>query len=742
MKKLIIVLVCFILSCSTENKKAIELPPIPDTPVRMVSETLFGKEIQDPYRYLEELEKPKVEQWYKDHSERSRKVLDAISGRSELIDKMHEFDSRKSTRISNLQITDNNQYFYLKLTPQDENGKLFHRDGFEGEETLIFDPEIYDQTSEQNFVISAHYPSPNGNKIAFEVSPNGSESTVLLIMNIESKNLYPERIDRCWFASCSWLPDGNSFLFNRLQSADVHDLNREKNSKSYIHELGQNPENDIEIFSKENNPELDIKEEEFPIMFYDRDSKFIFGISASVDNRIKAWYAPSSELKKSTISWIKLFEREDEVYNFLSTEKEIFVYTPKGAPNHKILKMPIDDPDLDQATEVVPEFSDKSITNLNLNSEGLYFSTTKNGVVANLYRLSLISNEIEEIDLPINAGNINISTRGNRFEDIWVSMRGWTEDNNRYRYSQQEKNFKEENLSSKAEYPEYSDLIVEELMVKSHDGVEVPLSLVYKKDIKNDGTNQVFILGYGAYGYSINPFFSPNLLLWTQQGGIFAVAHVRGGSEMGNEWYKAGFKTTKPNTWKDLIACAEYLVDNQYTSPKKIAINGGSAGGILIGRAMTDRPDLFAVAIPDVGCLNPLRAEESPNGPVNVPEFGTVKDSVECMALMEMDSYLHIKDGGKYPATLITAGMNDPRVIAWQPGKFAARLTAANASENPILFFADFEAGHGIGNSKSKQFESLADAFCFAFWQTGHPSFQISEILSDTELLKEEVKNQ
>ena len=185
-------------------------------------------------------------------------------------------------------------------------------------------------------------------------------------------------------------------------------------------------------------------------------------------------------------------------------------------------------------------------------------------------------------------------------------------------------------------------------------------------------------------------------------------------------------KTTKPNTWKDLIACTEYLISEEYTSPKKVAIYSASAGGILVGRAMTERPDLYAAVIPGVGCMNTLRGENSPNGPVNIPEFGTSQDSVECMALIEMDSYLHLQDGVEYPATLVTAGMNDPRVIAWQPAKFAARLQAANASGKPILFWADYDAGHGMGNTKSKQFESLADVMSFALWQTGHPGFKVN----------------
>lgn len=696
----------------------------------MVSETLFGKEINDPYRYLEDVKDPEVEKWYKAHAKRSRRILDAISGRKELIEKMRDFDSRKSTRVFALQITDNDRYFYLKQTPSDETGKLFYRDGLKGEEKLLFDPETYDTIKNEKYVISAHYPSIDGKKIAFEIAPNGSESAVLLVMDVDAKKSYPEKIDRCWFASCSWLADGNSFLYNRLNSADVHDINREKNSKTFLHILNTDPQKDKEIFSRAINPELDIKEEEFPMMSYDPHNEYLFGFSSSVDNRMEAWYAPASELKKSKITWKKLFTPEDEVYNFVATDKDIYVYTPKGAPRFNVLRMPLKDANLSRAMVAVPEFRDRKISDFTINNEGLYFTTTKNGVLANVYRVPLAGGAAQEIKLPIVAGNTSIAAKGFKYPDIWIGMNGWTQDFKRYRYHPEKSELSLEMLSSEAEYPEYANLVVEEVMVKSHDGVEVPLSLVYDKNLKRDGSNPVFLMGYGAYGISINPFFSPVQLLWTQKGAIFAVAHVRGGGELGEAWHKSGQKETKMNTWKDLIASAEFLVQNKYTSPKKIVINGGSAGGILIGRAMTERPDLFAAVIPAVGCLNPLRAEASPNGPVNVPEFGTVKDSLEFLALVEMDSYLHVKDGESYPATLITAGINDPRVIAWQPGKFAARLTAANKSGKPILFLTDFEAGHGIGNTKTKQFESVSDVMAFGLWQVGHPEFQLTQPLA------------
>jgi prolyl oligopeptidase len=194
---------------------------------------------------------------------------------------------------------------------------------------------------------------------------------------------------------------------------------------------------------------------------------------------------------------------------------------------------------------------------------------------------------------------------------------------------------------------------------------------------------------------------------------------------LGDEWHKDGQKENKPNTWKDYIACAEYLIDKNYTSPENIAIYSASAGGILVGRAMTERPDLFGCAIPEVGFMNPTRVENDPLSGVDIPEFGDVTDSLGFLARYQMDSYLHIEEEVNYPATLVTAGMNDPRVIAWQPAKFAARLEASSTSDKPVLFWVDFETGHGMGSSKTKYFDRLADALSFGFWQTGNPDFRI-----------------
>jgi prolyl oligopeptidase len=214
------------------------------------------------------------------------------------------------------------------------------------------------------------------------------------------------------------------------------------------------------------------------------------------------------------------------------------------------------------------------------------------------------------------------------------------------------------------------------------------------------------------------------VIAWYEQGGVFAVAHVRGGGEYGDEWYKAGYKLTKPNTWKDFIACAEYLIEHKYTSSQRLAGTGGSAGGVLIGRAITERPDLFGAAIAQVGCLDMLRSEMTANGLQNIPEFGSVKTEDGFKGLYEMSSYNHVKDGTKYPAVMLTTGINDPRVEPWESAKMTARLQAATASGKPVFLRVDYEAGHGIGSTKKQSEELTADAWAFLLWQFGLPEFQ------------------
>ncbi|RPI42884.1 MAG: S9 family peptidase, partial [Bacteroidetes bacterium] len=599
------------------------------------------------------------------------------------------------------------RYFYLKTTPEDETGVLYMRDGFEGQEKMLFDPQTFGEDS-LDYSIAAVSPTFEGDKVAFSVFPNGSETTTLMILDVESGEFFPEKLSLA-IGGTSWLKDGEHFLYTQLSSEDVHDPARYMNTRSFIHKTGTSQDEDIVFFSGEKYPDMGIQPFEIPFAFYDQYADHLFIGFFNVEAYMILFVAEGREVLNERVNWKPLCNRQDEIQNFYPRDNDIYVFTAKGAPNYQVLKTDLWDPDFENAEIFLPEPDGGVMEAFNFTDQACYFTVKTNGTRTRLFKKDATG--ISEVELPVAAGAVYVSTKGHKFPDIWVTLTGWTLDGARYRFHPGDGSFTGEQLSVKAEYPEFDDLVVEELMIPSHDGVEVPLSLIYKKSLKKDGNAPLMIYGYGAYGISNNPSFNPDRLLWCYHGGIYAIAHVRGGGALGEAWRLGGNKTTKPNTWKDLIAVTEYLHGKQYSSPEHTSIIGGSAGGILIGRAMTERPDLFKVALPLVGVMNIVRVEQSPNGPTNVPEFGTVKDSVEFMALLEMDSYHHLEEGVEYPATLVTAGMNDPRVIAWQPAKFAAKLQALNASENPILFFVDYESGHGMGNTKTRDWNEWADFF-------------------------------
>ncbi|MEJ8819281.1 prolyl oligopeptidase family serine peptidase [Lacibacter sp. H407] len=277
------------------------------------------------------------------------------------------------------------------------------------------------------------------------------------------------------------------------------------------------------------------------------------------------------------------------------------------------------------------------------------------------------------------------------------------------------------------DFPQLNNIVYEEIELPSHDGTLVPLTIIYNKALlKKDGSNGCVMVGYGAYGANSlgDPYFDANLLPMLNRGYIMALAHVRGGGEKGNDWHLGGKKTTKPNTWKDFNACANWLIKSNYTSSAKFSCIGASAGGILIGRAITERPDLYKAAVCKVGVLNALRTEFMPSGPTQIAEFGTVKDSIEFKALLEMDAYHHTKQGVHYPAQLITCSFKDFRVQSYMPAKFAAKMQAANASTNPVWLYVDFEGGHFGSSNQDEFFAQMVREWGFILWQTGHPDFQ------------------
>ena len=697
----------------------------PVAPVRPVVEEYCGEQVTDRYRYMEDMGDPEVQKWFRGQADHARSILGQIPGRDKLEQEILEIANRQMSKVSQVETAGNDRYFYLKTKQGEDIGRLYYRDGYEGEEKLLFDPTAYDSASEKQYALFFHKPSRDGSKIAFSVTADGAEIGMLMVMDVATRTLYPERIDGFWFGELSWLPDNKQFFYLLPQRSNP-DTSAQFN-KTLLHQVGTESSEDQEILSKTHNPELGIQAIDYPLVYVSSPSPtHLIAELGGVDADRKVFCAPIEQLEQDRVQWTTLADLDDEVGKSVVSVRgdEIFVLTSKNTERFAIVKTSSSNPNLKQSEVVVPE-GEEVIKEFVLTPEGLYYSTVANGIEAHLYYLADGAEAPERVTLPTKAGVVDIKSTGRQSSDLWVGLGGWTLPYTRYRYATG--TFEEMSLSSKTEYPEFQNLVVEETMIPSHDGTLVPLSVIYQEGTPRDGSAPLMLRGYGAYGTSIEPYFVPDRLFWTVQGGIYAVAHVRGGGELGDAWHQSGKKTTKHNTWKDFIACAEYLIEKKYTSAEKLSINSASAGGILIGRAMTERPDLFAVAIPEVGTTNVLRLEKLGSGPANTKEFGSIQNPEECKALLAMDAYHHVEEKTEYPATLVTAGMNDPRVAAWMPAKFAARLQAATASDKPVLFSVDYQSGHGYANTNTKWASLFADIFSFTLWQTGHPDFQPGE---------------
>ncbi len=689
---------------------------------RIANDKYHGQSIEDPYRNAENLEDPQVATWVDQQNKASKKYLSKINKTQYLIERLHEHDKSNFFTISKLKVAKNSKHFYLKRIAGENIGKLFYRDSFSGNEILLYDPKSFKKDSPIDYIINYIQPDSKGSKIVVSITEKGKEISELIIIDVATKEVSPEILTNSWVSEIggvTWLPDDSGFIYLYHPEIDPKSQQFLKNTKSVIHTLGNSTSDLVEFFSKEYNKNLTIDEADFPLVSL-KDDYFI-GEKSGVGAYNDTYYLPVEQMK--TNAWKPLFKKSHQIKDFIIKEDTIFYRTSKNSPNFEIRKTSIRKPNFDNADVVVKEKKDTIITDFEITNESLYFATSKNGIKADLFKIK--NDKKERILFPYVMGNMELSSKGIEHPELWIITRGWITPTKRYEY--QEGALTEKSLNPSFDDTQLKDIVIDEVEVEGHDGEKIPLSLIYNKTVLKNNDTPTMIDGYGAYGVSMIPFFSMRRLLWVLEGGVYAIAHVRGGGEKGDAWHKAGFKTTKPNTWKDFISCAEYLIEHKFTSNDKLAIWSGSAGGIMIGRAITDRPDLFKSAVIEFGALNTLRLESTPNGANNAKEFGTIEDSLEFEALKEMDAYHHIKQGEKYPATLLTAGLNDPRVPAWFSVKFAARMQAANASDNPNLLLIDSETGHGTDDTKLKEFERYANILAFAFWQTGHPDYQPKE---------------
>ncbi|HEY4874909.1 MAG TPA: prolyl oligopeptidase family serine peptidase [Puia sp.] len=688
------------------------------------SNTYFGVNYKDPYRWLENFKDSAVVIWFRQQADLSNSILNKISGRDELIAEWKMLDKLQPPRINGRDY-ENGRIFYRKTMPGENVAKLYYREGLNGQEQLLFDPITY--IKDKKLSIQSILPSYDGKKIIISYSAAGAEISTIQVMDVDTKTFLPESIYPSWFGPISWTFDNKAFTYFSQKTGDNTSPEFELHTKTKLHKLGDDVKNDIDFFSDDTYPGLNIHANDLPFAGLNKDSRnYIFADLSNVRNEMFTYFAPASQLNSLKIDWKILCIPDDKIVRGREIiGDDVYAITSKNVKNYKLIHTTLSNLNWSKAETIAEERSNQTLESITHCKDYLLLNYS-DGINNSIYKYNFKTKKTTEIKLPYS-GFASIFCLDNTTNDCFVGITSWNKPYTEFNLNAETDAISPSTFNKPPVYPAaYTDLVVEEVEAKGYDGTMIPLSIIYKKGLKKDGSNICLMDSYGAYGISMTPYFDYLENALAIKGVVIAIPHVRGGSEKGEAWYKAGYKTTKPNTWKDFNSCAEYLIANGYTSAKKLAGTGTSAGGVLISRAITERPDLYAAAICNVGCANAMRMELAPNGPANIPEFGTVKDSVECKALYEMDGVQHVVKNTSYPAVICIGGWNDPRVIAWEPGKFAAALQNATTSGKPVIMKVNYDNGH-FTEDKSVTFANFADQFAFAMWQCGHPDFQLKK---------------
>jgi len=727
-------------------------PPLTAAPV---TDTYWGVEVTDPYRFLEDTKSARVQDWLKAQATATEAILAKIPGRDALLTRIAAIEAAAAgvtTRIVRTEgATSGDRFFFLRRNPGEEQFKLVLREGINGAERVLVDPEAISKAAGRPHAIQDFQPSEDGRRLAYSIQVGGGEIGLLHVVDVASGKPLIEPIDRIRFGGVAWLEDGSGFFYSRLREGwdKLPPTERFQDNQRRFRALdleeasalraaapsasgaaARRSDADRLVFSVSHNPELQLPSYAagavYPIPGTRLAACMVY---LGVDRNRMLYLADLDAAIRGEAKWRKVIDTTDRVSEVDALNGWLYLRTAKDAPRYRVLRMPLANPDIAKAEVVVPE-SRSVIVSIGAARDGLYV-TRRDGVSLSLARVAADGPAgLQPVALPVT-GNVSVVDASGHHPGVVVALGSWIRaskpwliDASRPAPQQQV----QLPFAQPGAYDAPPGLAVRDVLVRSHDGTEVPLTILSRDGLKLDGRNPTILYGYGAYGITEDPVFSPRILAWLEQGGVYAIAHVRGGGAYGEGWHSAGHKTTKPNTWKDAIAAGEWLVANGYTSPARLGIYGGSAGGILVGRAITERPDLFAAAVPSVPVLDTVRSETRANGVANIPEYGTVKKEDEFRALLAMSSYHHLKDGTRYPAVMLAHGVNDTRVDVWQSAKFASRLAAVNgplkADARPVLMRLDYESGHGSGATRAQTQQRIADIYAFFLWQFGVPQFQ------------------
>jgi len=684
-----------------------------------VTNTYHGVRVVDEYQWLENAPAPQVREWTRLQNERTRDYFSRLPFRAGLAQQLAQLRGEESARYFGL-LEKKGRIFGLRFRPPAQQPILIRLSSLYPPALWkpVFDPNTYNTNG--TTTIDWFVPSPDGKRVAISLSEGGSEQGTLHFFDVDSGRKLEDEIPRVQYptggGSAAWTPDGTGIFYTRYP----HKGERPEEDENFFqqvwfHRLGTRASEDKYEIGKEFPRIAEIALEA------SEDGQWTLATVANGDGGDFAHYLRNAAGKWQQVS---RFEDEIKVAKF-GRDQGLYLLSRKDAPRGKILRLQLaravelpSGPEgagpLASAAIVAPE-GKGVVQDFEPSDDGLYVSNLQGGP-SDLVYYPRGNNHPREIPvLPISNVSGLQSWHGNELifgNSSYLKPFAW------FTYSPSDKEPRRTALYLTAPV-NFDDLEVVREFATSKDGTKVPLNILRKKGIKLDGKNPTLLYAYGGYGLSLSPGFDSTRRIWFDAGGVYVVANLRGGGEYGEEWHKAGNLTRKQTVFDDFIASAEHLIKRGYTSPAKLAVEGGSNGGLLMGALMTQRPELVRAVVSHVGIYDMLRVELDPNGQFNVTEFGTVKDLNQFKALYGYSPYHRVHDGTKYPAVLLTTGENDGRVNPAQSRKMAARLQAASGSNLPILFRSTASAGHGIGTALTERIAQQADVLAFLFDQLG-----------------------
>mgnify|MGYP000082256065 FL=1 len=687
-------------SCIKETKqKSIKLN-YPKTIKKAVIDTLFGTEIIDNYRWLEDDRSEETESWVKAENEVSFNYLSEIPFREQLKRRLTELWNYE--KLSAPFIEGDYTYFYKNDGLQNQNVIYRKKDG---KETLFLDPNTFSENATTS--LGSLSFSKNGKTVAYSISEGGSDWRKIIIIDAESKIIKEDTLVDVKFSGISWYKN-EGFYYSSYDKPKGSELSAKTDQhKLYYHQLGTSQTEDAVIFGGNL-----YEKHRYVRGSTTEDSRYLLIDAATTTSGNKLFIKDLSVSDSKLIPIIDTFD--SDTYLIQNIQSKLYLVTNLNAPNKKVVTVDAKNPTQENWIDFIPETENV----LSLSSgAGYFFAEYMIDAVSKVLQYDFEGNLIREVKLPGVGSSAGFGGKLDA-KELYFSFTNYFTPSASYKFNPKQGTYVSYWKPTISFNP--SDYDSKQVFYSSKDGTKVPMIITHKKGVVLNGKTPTILYGYGGFNISLTPSFSIANAVWMEQGGVYAVANLRGGGEYGKKWHDSGTQMQKQNVFDDFIAAAEYLIDVKYTSSSYLAIRGGSNGGLLVGAVMTQRPDLMKVALPAVGVLDMLRYHTFTAGAGWAYDYGTADDSIEMFEYLKGYSPVHnVKNGIKYPATLVTTGDHDDRVVPAHSFKFAAELQEKQTGENPVLIRIETNAGHGSGTPIAKTIEQYSDIFGFTLFNMG-----------------------